>query len=97
LKLAWDLGSEIWNLGGTCCGIIRRVMAAHTGIEPTFDTSQIRVISAEGCGNQRVNRTRRKSPLCIIAQNYAASVSEFVRKLWQVCTLFKASLANSLA
>ncbi len=67
------------------------VMAAHTGIEPTFGTSRFCVNRAEVCRNQRVNRKSRNGQNCRIAQYYAVlpafakatarqAMSEFVRK-----------------
>jgi hypothetical protein len=55
-------------------------MAAHTGIEPNLRTSQLRVISAEVCDNQRVKRKSLNRQNCKAAQIYAVFVSEFVRK-----------------
>jgi hypothetical protein len=58
-------------------------LAARTGVEPDFIISQLRVILAETCGNQRVNCIYGKWALCTIAQNYAVRLSEFVRKAWR--------------
>ena len=52
-----------------------------TGFETVLVTSQIRVIFVQRCVIQRVNCACEKPALCRIPQNYAVSVSEFVRKL----------------
>ena len=57
-----------------------RAMAAHPGIEPTFDTSQIRAIPVGICGSQRVSAFLPQERFSQVAQIYEVLVSEFVRK-----------------
>ncbi|PYJ49513.1 MAG: hypothetical protein DME83_11290 [Verrucomicrobia bacterium] len=50
-----------------CCEIgskLNLLWAARTGVEADFNISQLRVISTEICGNQRVNGRLANWPLC---------------------------------
>src|SRR5439155_25899126 len=52
------------NCVGGLFGWRARKSAARTGVEPDFNIPQISTISAETCGNQRVNCIHLKPTLC---------------------------------
>jgi hypothetical protein len=56
-------------------------LATLTGFEINCDISQFRAISTQISDSLRVNYQRKNQQLCRIAQIYAVSVSDFVRKI----------------